>query len=106
MGNRDLRGIRRRAPGFQLFSPGSVVSHGYAVIIDFSVTVSVCGLSVQPGELLHGDENGLVKIPPDVAEAVVDQAKRVLETEAEYFDFMQNDSYTYEGLKRRMGRQD
>ena len=48
MGNRDLRGIRRRAPGFQLFGPGSVVSHGYGGIIDSIVTVSVCGLTVQP----------------------------------------------------------
>ena len=74
-------------------------------MIDFDVTVSVCGLTVQPGDLLHGDENGLVKIPLDVKEAVVDQAKRVQETEAEYFDFVRN-SYTYEGLKRRMGRHD
>ena len=30
MGSRDFGGIQRRAPGFQLFCPGAVVSHGYA----------------------------------------------------------------------------
>ena len=101
-GNRDKSGIRRRAPGFQIFSPGWVVSHGYGVLFDFGVTVSVCGLTIEPGDLLHGDENGLLKVPLDIAESVVEQARLVQEAEREYFDFLQSTSYTFEELKRRI----
>lgn len=104
LGSRDFQGIRQRAPGFQLFCPGAVVSHGYGAYLDLDVSVSICGLTIQPGDLLHGDANGVVSIPLAVAEDVVEQAKRVLETEASYFDFLTGDGYSYEGLKQRMGR--
>jgi regulator of RNase E activity RraA len=104
LGSRDFHGIRQRAPGFQLFCPGAVVSHGYGVYIDLDITVSICGLTIQPGDLLHGDANGIVSIPLAIAEDVVEQAKRVLETETSYFDFLASDGYSYAGLKQRMGR--
>ena len=106
LGGRDFRGIEERAPGFQLFCPGSVVSHGYGVFHDFNLTVSVCGLTVQPGDLLHGDANGVVHVPTEIAGDVVAQSKRVLEEEAAFFDFLHSDAYSYEGLKQRMGRKD
>ena len=106
LGGRDFRGIQERAPGFQLFCPGSVASHGYGVFHDFNLTVSVCGLTVQPGDLLHGDSNGLVHVPTEVAIDVVDQSRRLLEEEAAFFDFLHSDAYSYEGLKQRMGRKE
>jgi regulator of RNase E activity RraA len=69
-------------------------------------TVSIYGLTIQPGDLLHGDANGVVKIPLAVAEDVVVQAQRVLATETSYFDFLASDQYSYEGLKKRMGREE
>lgn len=103
MGNRDIRGVQRRAPGFQIFCPGLVVSHGYGVFLDFNVPVSVCGLNIEPGDLLHGDENGLVSVPLEIAESVVDQAKAVHKLEAEFFNFLQSSEFTFEGLRSRIG---
>ena len=68
---RDRSAIRERTPDFHVFSTGWVVSHGYGVYIDFNVTVSVCGLTISPGDLLHGDESGLVSVPIDIAADVV-----------------------------------
>ena len=106
LGSRDFHGIQQRAPGFQLFCPGAVVSHGYGAYTNLDVTVSIYGLTIQPGDLLHGDANGVVKIPLAVAEDVVVQAQRVLATETSYFDFLASGQYSYEGLKQRMGRQE
>ncbi|MFH1927351.1 MAG: hypothetical protein ABIK79_04135 [Chloroflexota bacterium] len=103
MGNRDASGIQERAPGFQVFSPGWVVSHGHGVFLDINVAVSVCGLTIQPGDLLHGDENGLLTVPAEVAERALARAREIQEIEGEFFDFLQSSSYTYEGLKSRMG---
>ena len=106
LGSRDFQGIQQRAPGFQLFCPGAVVSHGYGAYTNVGTTVSIYGLTIQPGDLLHGDANGVVSIPLSIAEDVVVQAQRVLETETSYFDFLASDQYSYEGLKKRMGREE
>jgi hypothetical protein len=87
---------------FMFFSTGWVVSHGYGVYIDFNVTVSVCGLTISPGDLLHGDESGLVSVPIDIAGDVVTRADAVREEEAEYFDFLESDRFNMKELKRRI----
>ncbi|MCC7447900.1 MAG: RraA family protein [Anaerolineae bacterium] len=101
-GFRDLRGIRKRAPGFQVFAAGMVVSHGTHTIIDINTTVCVGGLMIEPGDLLHGDENGLLKVPFRVAEQVIQQVKTVWEKEQTLIDFVQGDAFTLEGLKHRL----
>ena len=106
MGNRDISGIRQRAPGFQIFSPGWVVSHGHGVYMDVNVTVSICGLTIRPGDLLHGDENGLLSVPVEIVEPALAHAKEIREAEKAFFDFLHSSSYSYEGLKVRIGRPD
>jgi len=98
---RDHSGIRQRAPDYQVFAPGRVVSHGWGVFFDFNVTVTVCGLTIQPGDLLHGDESGLLTVPIDSVEPVLKQAQVVLEAEAELLDFLSSERFTMEELKRR-----
>jgi regulator of RNase E activity RraA len=102
-GFRDPTGIREHAPGFQIFSPGLVVSHGNGVHVDVNVPVSIFGLDVEPGDLLHGDENGLVKVPVDVADAVLDEVKKVVEKERGRLDYTKRDDFTLEGLKKLYG---
>ena len=102
-GIRDLASIQRRAPGFQVFASGLVVSHGNAAILEVGVPVAVGGLPIQSGDLLHGDENGVLTVPLDLAAAVLEQAKRVREVESEFFNFLQSPAYNYEQMKRRIG---
>lgn len=100
--NRDISGIRRRVPGFHIFSPGWVVSHGHGTFIDFGVTVSVCGLAIRQGDLLYGDENGLLEIPLEIAEAALERAKQVRVEEQEFFDWIDSAGYSYAELRRRL----
>ena len=102
-GARDRTGIKQRAPGFQLFSPGWVVSHGLGSYLDFGITVSICGLTIQHGDLLHGDESGLLTIPQDLAQPVAEKAREIHRVEAEFFDFLQSDAFSFDALKRRIG---
>ena len=102
MGARDMRQIHERAPDFQLFCPGAVVSHGYGVFLEFDVDVSICGLTIRPGDLLHGDDSGLLTIPIEIADAVAERAGATRQSEADYFEFLEND-FSYEGLKGRLG---
>ncbi len=46
-----------RAMGIQLFAGNVAVSHAYAHIFDIGAPISVGGMEVRPGDLLHGDRS-------------------------------------------------
>lgn len=64
--------------GFHAFAGSVGVSHAHVHVVDVGVPVTVGGLVVEPGDLLHGDKHGVCNVPPEIAEALPD-AIRVLE---------------------------
>jgi len=98
-GVRDVDGIAERAPGFQVFAAGTVVSHGVPRFIEVGVTVNICGMTVQPGDLLHGDANGLLVVPMEIAAQVVERAEKVWERERRIVEYVKSSQFTLEGLK-------
>jgi 4-hydroxy-4-methyl-2-oxoglutarate aldolase len=60
--------------GFHYFGRGLVVAHGRPSIYDVGATVNIDGMQVQPGDLLHGDENGITVIPAEIADQVAAKA--------------------------------
>ena len=98
-GLRDVNEVKSLG-GFQYFCPGFVVSHGNPVICEVNVPVTLAGLSVEPGDLLHGDVNGVLVIPESIADRVVEQALRVREAEREVLDFLRKPGLTVDALRR------
>jgi 4-hydroxy-4-methyl-2-oxoglutarate aldolase len=96
-GLRDVFEVK--AIGFQYFCPGFVVSHGNPVICDVNVPVRVCGLDVKPGDLLHGDANGLLMVPHEIASRVVEEAQRVREIERKILDLARGSDFTVAKLR-------
>lgn len=100
-GVRDVAGIRRRAPGFGVFAAGTVVSHGAPAFIDFDVAVSLCGVTIAPGDLIHADDSGLLTVPVAIAGGVVEKARAIRAAESAFFDFLAAD-FAHDDLKRRL----
>ena len=48
-----------------------------------NVPVSIAGMDVAPGEIIHMDENGACKFPGDKLEAVLTNVKALLEEEGD-----------------------
>jgi len=65
------------ALGFHFFSAHVSVSHAYVHMVDFGLPAKVGGLVVRPGDLLHGDQHGVVVIPPEVADRIPEAAQRI-----------------------------
>lgn len=65
---RDLPDVRPTE--FQMFAANISVSHAYAHIFDFGVKVHVGGLTIHPGDLIHGDLHGLQTVPHEIADRV------------------------------------
>ncbi|MCC7366925.1 MAG: RraA family protein [Chloroflexi bacterium] len=79
--SRDVDAIRRM--DFQLLLGGVTAGHGEMAVQSVNVPVSVGGMDVAPGEIVHMDENGAVKFPAQHLAAVVANAKATLEKEAQ-----------------------
>jgi regulator of RNase E activity RraA len=99
---RDRSGIRVKTKDFHVFCPGSVVSHGYPIFLDFNLPVTVCGLPIRPGDLLHGDESGLLTVPLEIAGQLAQRAQAVRDREQEYFDYLKSGDFSFAGLRQRM----
>lgn len=49
--------------GFHFFASGVAVSHVWAYPEDFNKPVTVDGMTVKPGDLIHADKHGAISIP-------------------------------------------
>src|SRR3954447_9364835 len=73
-GLRDIKEINALGE-FNYFGRGLVVAHGRPCIYDVGATVTIDGMEVRPGDLLHGDENGITIIPAAIAAQVAAKAQ-------------------------------
>ena len=67
--SRDIDAIR--ALKFQYVLSGASAGHGAMAVQAVNVPVTIAGMDVHPGEIVHMDENGACKFPADKIAAVV-----------------------------------
>jgi len=67
--SRDIDEIRLMK--FQYLLSGITAGHGGMAVQAVNVPVTVAGMDVSPGEIIHMDENGACKFPADKLEAVL-----------------------------------
>jgi 4-hydroxy-4-methyl-2-oxoglutarate aldolase len=84
--SRDI--VELRALKFHTFAAGLVPAHGNPRILAVNVPVVIDGVPIQPGDLLHGDSNGVTKIPLEIADRVVEASMRVREKEHNQIGFL------------------
>ena len=93
---RDLDQVRRL--GFPAFSNGAICSHGFSHIVDVHRPVRVGGITVQPGDLIHGDANGVTTIPLEIASDVIAVADEFVAAENIVLDYLKSGSPQVQGL--------
>jgi regulator of RNase E activity RraA len=75
---RDLDEVR--GLGFSLFGLDPCVSHAYVRLVDFGKPVTIGGVTIRPGDLLHADKHGVCIVPievvPKLAEACAEVERR------------------------------
>ncbi len=79
--SRDVDEIRPL--GFQYMLTGISPGHGAQAVQAVNVPVSVCGMDVAPGEIIHMDENGACKFPANKLAAVLENARKLRDEETE-----------------------
>ena len=74
--SRDIDEIRPME--FQYLLTGISPGHGDQAVQAVNVPVSICGMDVAPGEIIHMDENGAVKFPADRMAEVLANVKELI----------------------------
>jgi len=95
---RDLSAVERL--GFRLFSGNVAVSHSYMHVVEVGGVVEIGGLRVAPGDILHGDQHGIVQIPAEIADQIPATAAQIHEREREIVKYCHSASFSVEGLRK------
>src|SRR5204862_327924 len=69
-------------------SSSSTCAHGYPQILHINVPVHVGGVTLHPGDLLHGDCNGVTTIPNEVASATAHACAEYVAAEGVIFEYL------------------
>jgi regulator of RNase E activity RraA len=85
--SRDIDEIRPM--NFQYLLSGITPGHGNMAIHAVNVPVTIAGMDVAPGELIHMDENGAVKFPADRLEDVLTNVRKLRDQEEKRISAMQ-----------------
>lgn len=100
---RDIPAIKES--GFQLFAGNVAVSHAYAHVFDFGGPVKVGGLTVNPGDLVHGDLHGVQTIPLEIAEKVPHTAEEIQKRRQFFINLCRSRDFSLESLRAAMEQQ-
>jgi regulator of RNase E activity RraA len=94
---RDLDEVH--ALGFGFFAKIVSVSHAYTHLVEIGIPVTVGGLTVNTGDLLHGDKHGVTSIPFDIADQIPSMVGTIAEYEEKTISLCQSAVFSLEKLK-------
>ncbi len=93
-----------RGMGFHFFAAGPSVSHAYVRVEAVGEPIEIGGLSIAPGDLLHADQHGVLKIPFEIAAELPAAADRVIETEQALLRWVRSDDFDPDRLAEMRAR--
>jgi len=83
---------------FPLFAGSVAVSHAYAHIFSCCEALTIGGLEIRPGDLLHGDVHGLLKVPKEIAAKIPDVASQLRKREEQIVKYCQSPEFSVNDL--------
>jgi regulator of RNase E activity RraA len=67
-----------------------MAAHGYPQIVAIGIPVHIGGVTIHPGDLLHGDRNGVTTIPNEIASAVAHGCAEYMAAEAVVLNYLKS----------------
>ena len=99
---RDLPAVK--AMGFSLFATKVAVSRAYYHMLEFGRPVDIGELKIQPGDLLQGDQHGIISVPISIATEIPAAAARIAELERNVIDVAASPNSSLESLRDAVRR--
>ncbi|MGA3328903.1 MAG: RraA family protein [Terriglobia bacterium] len=95
---RELSGIE--ASGFQVFAGRLAISRAYIHVVEYGGPVEVGGLTIHPGDLIHGDRHGILTVPQELAPKLPAVANVIREKKQQLIDLSRKPGATHEEFSR------
>lgn len=96
---RDIDAVQKLE--FHYFSTHILPTHGYGAFIDYGGEVRVAGLIVKTGDLLAGDQHGVIYIPEEIPLLkLAEVAGEIDRLESEIFSLCQSAEFSIEDLEK------
>lgn len=89
----ELRGLP-----FPVFAQGLCVARSYMRLVEIGTPVRVAGMDVSPGDIVHGDEHGLITIPSDAIPAIFEKAEIIRADEQQIVAWSRSEKFSVEEL--------
>lgn len=97
--NGSVRDLPDLAEGFQVLADRVGPSHAFVRIVDFSRPVTVAGLSVADGDLIHADQHGAVVIPTEICAEIPEAAALIASRERVVISAAQRPGFDIDALR-------
>lgn len=101
--NGSFRDLPDSADGFQILGGMVNPSHAFVHPIDFKCEVTVHGMTVNHGDIVHADQHGGVVVPEDAVKKIPDAVATISAKEKLILDAAQRDDFSVEKLKAAIG---
>lgn len=96
---RDLDGVSKL--NFHFFSTHVLPTHGYGALIDYGGSVRVAGLVFETGDLLAGDQHGVILITSEIPLMELARVSEEIDRlESEIFALCQSPDFSVEALAK------
>jgi regulator of RNase E activity RraA len=97
--NGSIRDIPMIPPGFQMLAGSISPSHAYVHVVEFALDVTVHGMAVTSGDLIHADRHGAVVVPVDKIDAMRPAFDKLTAQEARIIQAARDPGATVESIK-------
>ncbi len=92
---RDILAVRDL--NFAVFASSIIVGHGYPRLENLHTPVCLNGVTINPGDIIHADANGVLVIPNHIVEQVADACEEFVGIEKKIMVYLERPDATVEG---------
>ena len=96
--NGSIRDIDDWADGFGALAGSINPSHAWVHCVEYDLDVTVHGMDVSPGDLIHADRHGAVVVPIEVAAQISDAVAKIAAREAVLIEASQAAEFDIDAL--------
>ncbi len=101
--NGSVRDLDDAAVGFGMLAGMANPSHAWVRVESHGVAVTVHGMTVEPGDLIHADRHGAVVVPIEVIDDVPAAAAEIASKERILIDASRRDGFDAAVLRKLLG---
>ncbi|QUJ75431.1 RraA family protein [Sulfitobacter albidus] len=99
-----MRDLGDLPEGFPVVAGSIGPSHGFVHVVDYGTPVTVHGLTVADGDLVHADRHGALVVPPDVIDTLEAAIEQLFASERIVLDATRDKSIDFEEFKEIWAR--